>query len=127
MSKFFDFDAFWSEAMSEEAERPQIKVFGEVIDLPAVLPARIMLKALRNIEADDRSLGEQIVEYVSDLELFVGKERVERWLDQGIEVSKLVDIFTRIIQMYTSDLGESAEAEGNAPAPAQGETKRARS
>ena len=127
MSKFFDFDAFWSESMPEEAERPQIKVFGEVVDLPAVLPARIMLKALRNIGADDRSLGDQIVEYVSDLELFVGKERVERWLDQGIEVSKLVDIFTRIIQMYTSDLGESAEAEGNAPAPAQGETKRARS
>jgi len=127
VSKFFDFDAFWAESMTEGAERPQIKVFGEVVDLPVVLPARIMLKALRNIGADDRSLGEQIVEYVSDLELFVGKERVERWLDQGIEVSKLVDIFTRIIQMYTSDLGESAEAEGNAPAPAQGETKRARS
>lgn len=109
--------------MPEETDRPQIKVFGEEITLPAVLPARIMLKALRYQEDPDRSMVEQIEEYVADLKLFVGADRVERWLDKGIETTQIIQIYTHIIGLYTPE-AEDADNEGNEAPPKTGGGKR---
>lgn len=119
---FFDFDAFWAEAMPEEADRPRIKVFGEEINLPAVLPARIMLKALRYQEDDSRGLGEQLENYIDDLKLFVGADRVERWLDKGIETTQIIQIYTHIIGLYTPKVDD--DDEGNEAPPKTGEKKK---
>ena len=122
MAKFVDFDAFWEETKPEEAEPKQIKVFGEVIDLPTTLPARIMLKAMRYQEDDSRGLGEQLEAYIDDLKLFVGADRVEQWLDRGIEAVQIVQIFTHIIGLYLPAAEDGDGEEGNAKAPATGET-----
>jgi len=124
VAKFFDFDAFWSESMPEEAEPKQIKVFGEVIDLPTTLPARIMFKAMRYQEDNSRGLGEQMEAYIDDLKLFVGADRVEQWLDRGIEAVQIVQIFTHIIGMYLPAAEGGDGEEGNAKAPATGETSK---
>src|SRR5690606_20497594 len=122
VAKFVDFDAFWSESMPEEAEPKQIKVFGEVINLPATLPARIMLKAMRYQEDNSRGLGEQLENYIDDLKLFVGADRVEQWLDRGIEAVQIVQIFTHIIGMYLPAAEDGDQEKGNGEAPATGET-----
>jgi len=126
MSKVFDFDQFWAETMPEEAERPKIVVFGETITLPAVLPARVMLKALRYQEAEDRTRLQQIEEYVNDLKLFVGAETVERWLDRGIETTQIIQIYTHIIEFYTPKV-EGGDVEGNETPPETGEKRKRRS
>ena len=108
--------------MPEEAEPKQIKVVGEVIDLPTTLPARIMLKAMRYQEDDSRGLGEQLENYINDLKLFVGADRVEQWLDRGIEAVQIVQIFTHIIGLYLPAAEDGDGEEGNAKAPATGET-----
>lgn len=127
MSNVFDFDAFWAEAMPEEAERHQIKVFGETITLPDVLPARIVLKALRYQEGKERTMAEQLEEYLSDLKLFVGAERVERWLDQGMEATQIAQIYAHIVGVYTSK-ADDGDSEGNdAPPKAGGGNKQGRS
>jgi len=122
VAKFVDFDAFWEEAQPEKTEAKQIKVFGEVIDLPTTLPARIMLKAMRYQEDDSRGLGEQLETYIDDLKLFVGADRVEQWLDRGIEAVQIVQIFTHIIGLYLPAAEDGDGEEGNAKAPATGET-----
>ena len=121
MAKFVDFDAFWEEAQPERTEAKQIKVFGEVIDLPTTLPARIMLKAMRYQEDDSRGLGEQLENYIDDLKLFVGADRVEQWLDRGIEAVQIVQIFTHIIGMYLPAAEDGDQEKGNGEAPETGE------
>lgn len=125
MSKLYDFDAFWAETMPDEAERHQIKVFGEVVTLPAVLPARVMLKALRYQEDQERTAVEQIQECINDLNVFVGADRVDRWLDQGMETTQIIQIYTHIIELYTPKGGDEGD-EGNAAPPKTGEGKRRR-
>src|SRR5690606_26455096 len=122
VAKFVDFDAFWEETKPEEVEPKQIKVFGEVINLPATLPARIMLKAMRYQEDNSRGLGEQMEAYIDDLKLFVGADGVEQWLDRGIEAVQIVQIFTHIISMYLPAAEDGDQEEGNGKAPATGET-----
>src|SRR5690606_31068835 len=124
MARFIDFDAFWEETKPEEVEPKQIKVFGEVINLPATLPARIMLKAMRYQEDNNRGLGEQMEAYIDDLKLFVGADRVEQWLDRGIEAVQLVQIFTHNIGMHPPVAEDGDGKEGNAKAPATGETSK---
>lgn len=116
MAKFVDFDAFWEETKPEEAEPKQIKVFGEVIDLPTTLPARIMLKAMRYQEDQERSFVERVDAWLDDLRLLVGMDRVEAWLDKGIDVAKIAQLYARIIEMYTNDAsGENDEGNGENP------------
>src|SRR5690606_32202384 len=122
MAKCVDFEAVWEETKREEAEPKQIKVFGEVIDLPTPLPARIMLKAMRYQEDNSRGLGEQLEGYIDDLKLFVGADRVEQWLDRGIEAVQIVQIFTHIIGLYLPAAEDGDQEEGNGEAPATGET-----
>lgn len=121
MAKFVDFDAFWEEAQPERTEAKQIKVFGEVIDLPTTLPARILLKAMRYQEDDSRGLGEQLETYIDDLKLFVGADRVEQWLDRGIEAVQIVQIFTHIIGLYLPAAEDGDQEKGNGDAPKTGE------
>src|SRR5690606_42135462 len=104
MSKVFDFDQFWAETMPEEAERPKIVVFGETITLPAVLPARVMLRALRYQGAEDRTRLQQIEGYVNGLELFVGADTVEPWLDGGIDTTLIIQIYAHILELYTPNV-----------------------
>jgi len=126
VAKFIDFDAFWEETKPEEVEPKQIKVFGEVIKSSGTLPARIMLKAMRYQEDNSRGLGEQMEAYIDDLKLFVGADRVEQWLDRGIEAVQIVQIFTHIIGMYLPAAEDGDGEEGNAKAPATGETRRSK-
>jgi len=125
VAKFVDFDAFWEETKPEEAEPKRIKVFGEVIDLPTTLPARIMLKAMRYQEDQDRSFVERVDAWLDDLRLLVGADRVEAWLDKGIDVAKIAQLYARIIEMYTHD-ASGEDDEGNGENPGEGK-KMARS
>lgn len=133
MGKFHDFDAMWGEAFPDEADRPKVRVFGEDVLLPASIPARIILKAVRSAEAgdnSDRSLRlEEVYEQACAL---YSKERIEDWMDRGLTFKQLDELVGYAIQLYMrsddeQEDDESEESEGNAKPPKMGAKKNARS
>ena len=115
--KFVDFDAFWAEATQDEDRLPKIKVFGEVVTLPASPPAMIVLDVLRAQSDPELVVDPASIAKIAD-SLF-GKERVDAWAAKGLTIQQLGDLVTRTIDMYmNSDEGEDEDDEGN-PRPAQ--------
>lgn len=120
MSKrMFDFDEFWKEAEAESAERPTVKVFGEELVLPASLPARVMLRALRP-QVNDEEVGVLPYEEVlAQTKALYGPGNVERWLDKGITIAQLADLLNHGISLYLQN--EEADVdegdEGNETRP----------
>lgn len=123
MSKTFDFDAFWAEAMPDQDSRPKVRVFGEDVYLPASIPARIVLKAMRAAEADDdanRVLSlEEIYEQACAL---YTKERIDAWMDRGLTFKQLDDLVGHGLRLYmgAADEGEGDSNEGNDQPPKRG-------
>lgn len=121
MSKYVDFDAMWAESAPEETERPKIKVYGEEIALPVVLPARIMLRSLRaagDAESDEKFM-QRFEEIVGDLVALVGESKVNEWIDKGMTPTQLITIFTHCIGLYTPEQTDEGD-EGNETAPKTG-------
>lgn len=104
MTRFFDFDAAWAER--RDAEPVQAKVLGRIWDLPAVLPAAVLLRAIRLVEGGDRDLApHEIIGLAADL---VPRETLDQWLDLGIDVDQLADVLRTLLPVYMgTDPGEA--------------------
>ncbi len=116
--RMFDFDAFWQEAEPQEADRPKVRVFGEDVYLPASIPARIILRAMRAAQegedAETPLSGEEV--YKSACALY-GAERIDAWLDKGLSLSQLADLVNQGIRLYASG---QIDDSGNQTAPNRG-------
>ncbi len=108
--RFIDFDAAWEEVASK-SDPPGIRVQGEDIPLPLGLPAKLALFAHRHAGAD----GDIDAEFMNTyLGLLVGPERVAAWLDDGMTLPQLTDVF------YTCAAVYRGRSSGEARPPATG-------
>ena len=88
MSKFRDFDEFFLESTKDSAL--SIKLFGKEYNLPAVIPASIMLETLRMART-----GVKVMEERKQMEMafaILGEENVIEWCEKGISMQKLGEI-----------------------------------
>lgn len=102
MSRYADFDAYWSEA---EEEPFVIKAFGREYVLPSDLPASVALRILRlqrryfdcAIPSDE----------LMDLGLLlIGKEQIERLCADGMTVGQLGELLQWILSSYAGNAGD---------------------
>ena len=94
--RFIDFDAAWDEGASK-SKPPGIRVLGEDVELPRAMPAKLALFARRHAGA----AGEIDAEFMRTyLGLLVTPERVDRWLDDGLTLPELADVFYTCAAVY---------------------------
>jgi hypothetical protein len=96
----FDFDQF----LREQAKEPiVIRIFGKEEELPAELPAMILLRIsdLQEKGADKTSMRD-----VFDMAYAVfGEERVKSWMYKGISVNGLEVLLKEVMSVYTGEMG----------------------
>lgn len=95
-NKFFDFDAFMSEVKEEPVV---IRIFGKDEELPASMPADVVLQIVRRNSDPNATM--------SDAETFAMAERIfggklQEWCDKGLTVNQLEVLITRVMQMYVT-------------------------
>lgn len=119
--RMFDFDAFMVEAEPEKDNRPMVRVFGEDVYLPATIPARIVLRAMRAAEAgEDASTQLRLEEVYSQACALYTKERVEGWMDKGLTMAQLDRLVGEGLRLYMQPEDDDTDGEGNPPAPEHG-------
>jgi hypothetical protein len=113
--RFHDFDAAWAE------RKPlTIKVQGNLHALPASLPLKLVtrLERLRGDKGDEYKPSlDELNELASTL---FGREQIDAWIEGGLELDQLGDLFTKTIELYKGEDDSEAEPEGEAPAPETG-------
>jgi len=96
-NRFKDFDAAWAESVSAPLS---VKVFGKTYILPAKLPAKVVISIARakigRANNEDVPL-EMIMEM---LEPFFGAKTLDTWLEEGIDVDQLGDVFKWSMEVY---------------------------
>lgn len=116
-NKFFDFDAF----MSEVKEEPLVvRIFGKDEELPASLPADVVLSIVRR-NSDPNAV-------MTDAETFAMAERIfggklQEWCDKGLTITQLEVLITNVMQMYVTK-GKKSKSTGTAKRGAQSKTPR---
>lgn len=108
--RFIDFDAAWDEVASK-SDPPGIRVRGEDIELPRGMPAKLALFARRHA-GDEGEIDSEFMD--TYLGLLVGPERVARWLDEGMTLPQLADVFYTCAAIYRGG------GQGEARPPATG-------
>jgi hypothetical protein len=121
----YDFDANRAET---EGKGPVMRAFGEDVQLPPSLPARIPLMWER-ARLDPEAAGQELTlsAMLRLLGTLVGADRVERWLDdptRPLGDDEVVDLIRRATALYSpapdpDDLVEDDD-EGEAEAPKTG-------
>lgn len=96
MSKYFDFDQF----MAEKEEKPVIiKIFGEEEELPASLPADIVLKVIAMQKNPEAVISEsQLFEMATK----IFGDKLQKWCDKGLTVDGLEALVTNTFALYTN-------------------------
>lgn len=107
-NRFKDFDQFWAEKQQQPI---QAKVFGEVVSLPASLPAGVMLFAIRSREAGSDTVPPEAVLRMA--ESVFGKDLLERWVAKGMTVDQLGDVLKWVVAQYNGDADQTADSEQN--------------
>lgn len=114
MTRYRDFDAFWTESQGEPLV---VRVFGVEHHLPPAMPASVMIYVLR-MQAEgadpDSALPVQAVLHLS--EALFGVSRMQSWLDRGLTVDQLGDLIKWVMEQYQG--GASPQGNRKAPAPA---------
>lgn len=95
MSKFIDFDAFMQETKQEPII---IRIFGEDEELPASLPADIILEIIRKNKNGQSTM--------TDAETFGLAERIfgdklTKWCEKGLTVEQLEALIVKVMGIYT--------------------------
>lgn len=81
-----NFDALWKEKQPTGAE---YHVLGNTYTLPTSIPAKLMLSMMKYEK--DKNVDDTIfVELANGL---FGKKNVDEWLDNGISIEQIQDIF----------------------------------
>lgn len=95
MDKYFDFDQF----MAEREEKPVIiKIFGEEEQLPASLPADIVLKVIAMQKNPNATVSEsQLFEMATK----IFGDKLQVWCDKGLTVNGLEALVTNVFALYT--------------------------
>ncbi len=97
MTKCKDFDKFFQEVKKEPIV---IKVFGEYYNLPAEMPASIMLetaKLQKSLEEDEQVPVDKTFEIA---ESYFGKEQFEKLIKTGISVNQLGAVIEYVSTLY---------------------------
>lgn len=94
-SRYRDFDAAFAEAKEEPVV---IRLYGEEEQLPAQLPAALVLEILRLQAAQGSNLREEDIFTIST-KLF-GVDRLNRWADKGLHIGQLTDLMVWTLQQY---------------------------
>lgn len=110
--RFLDFDALWSE---QEHSPVIVRIFGKDEELPAYLPASIVLNLMKH----QRSGKLENLDGAEAMELGIsvfGKARVERWSNEnGLDIMQLATLLKHVVKMYT-DYTPHADGAGEAGA-----------
>lgn len=102
MSKYKDFDAFFSQELKREPVR--LTLFGESHELPPALPAIIMLKVLRMQKDGVGQVPESEVLMLA--EAIFGAERLDKWATR-LDVEQLGELISWAISCYTGGSEEN--------------------
>jgi hypothetical protein len=116
MSKYRDFDAFWAE---KDKDPITFTVFGKKYDLPAEVPASLMLKVMRLQQNEGNSAAVSFETIEELLTGILGKEQFKSLLESGIGMAQLTDVLDWIMSAYNG----AEDAEGNPEAPQDGAAK----
>ena len=116
MGKYRDFDAFWAEKKKEPIT---FTVFGKKYDLPAEVPASLMLKVMR-LQQNEGAGAAVSFETIEELLTGVlGKEQFNTLLESGIGMAQLSEVLDWIMDAYNG----GDDTEGNPEAPQDGAVK----
>lgn len=118
MSKFIDFDAFMEEAKEEPVV---IRIFGKDEELPASLPADIILNIVRKNQSGQQAM--------SDAETFAMAERIfggklTEWCEKGLTVDQLEALIMKVMAIYTNKRKGGAPKSGQNKKGGKGKTPR---
>jgi hypothetical protein len=90
-----DFDLFLQE---QKEEKKELKIFGEVIEMPAQLPAILMVEMYRASKKGGEMSDEKAFDMIENI---LGKENFEWILSKGLGLEHLMALITKITAMYT--------------------------
>jgi len=108
-SRFKDFDAAWAESILAPLT---VKVKGKTYDLPAKLPAKVVLIIARTkMQGGDPDAQVPLDTIVNMLEPFFGGSVLTEWIEAGIDVDQLSDIFKWSMSMYGGDNPDEKDPE----------------
>ena len=96
-NRFKDFDAAWAETASAPLT---VKVLGQTYNLPPAIPAKVVL-ALARVKSDTPEAEVPIGQIMDLLEPFFGPGVLAEWLDKGLDVDQLGDVFRWSMSMYS--------------------------
>lgn len=102
MEKFKDFDEFFKELKEETI---QIKLYDKVYDLPAEIPASLMLEVFRMYKT-----GTETVDDSKQLDIamnMLGEANVQEWCDKGMSMKKLGKIMEWAAQQHVENKQEN--------------------
>jgi len=98
-----DFDAFWAEAQPQKGH--EFKLFGETYELPASMPASVVLRFTRlHRELGPNAALPAAEAYELAYDIF-GHEHVDAWCAKGLTDIQLQDLLAWAADVYNSDLG----------------------
>lgn len=120
MAGHHDFDAAWA----EHGDGPTITVLGDTVTLPPVLPAKCALFIERaRMDAEFRNRDVSLSMLVEQIGAVVGADIVAGWVDRGLTVDQLGDIWSHILRVIWSDVANpprDGDASGGAKPPTAG-------
>jgi hypothetical protein len=111
--RFHDFDAAWAEAAPLT-----IKVQGELHRLPASLPLKIVTRIAREHQEKGGNYELPLEELQELAAGIFGRGKLEAWIDNGLGLHQLQDLFEKTIALYQQD--DEGQPEGEAQAPTTG-------
>jgi hypothetical protein len=97
VNRFKDFDAAWSESTQAPLS---VKVFGKTYDLPAKLPAKVVIVIARAKAGHAANEDVPLEMVMAMLEPFFGAKTLDIWLEAGIDIDQLGDVFKWSMQVY---------------------------
>jgi hypothetical protein len=100
MNRYKDFDAFISE---QEQEGVTFKMYDKIWELPATMPIKIVLKA---IKAGKSGNDEDAFAILSHL---LGEEQFNELLDLNLDLNTLNALLTWIMEIYTNSIGSKEQ------------------
>jgi hypothetical protein len=112
--KFIDFDEVFEENKSEPVVA---HIYGEDWELPASLPADLMLESIRLMKKKGKGADVSEAEMADILSRIVPEEIMAEWVKRGLTIDQYGITIKRLLTLYTG--GEADEA-GETPAPEEG-------
>jgi len=110
--RYKDFDSAWAENASDPLT---VKVLGKKYKLPSAIPAKVVLAIARSkgMSPDAELPLDKVMEL---LDPFFGPGVLAEWLDKGLDVDQLGDVFKWSMAMY-SGVDPDAVSEGDETNP----------